>query len=135
MGLDTTHDCFHGAYSAFNRFRQYIAKGCGGSFPPHDPEFRDDDENKPLPGHWYYEPKIVPEEHREGMTLFLGHSDCDGIFTPQEAIKVAKFLRWVAPRVQAVEWGHIQGPVDARILKFAEGCELAASRNENVEFG
>lgn len=82
MGLDTTHDCFHGAYSAFNRFRQYIAKGCGGSFPPHDPEFRDDDGNKPLPGHWYYEPKIVPEEHREGMTLFLGHSDYDGIFTP-----------------------------------------------------
>jgi len=35
MGLDTTHDAFHGAYSAFNRFRQIVCRAIGGSFPPH----------------------------------------------------------------------------------------------------
>ncbi len=29
MGLDTTHDCWHGPYSAFNRWRQAVAKAAG----------------------------------------------------------------------------------------------------------
>lgn len=29
MGLDTTHDCWHGAYSAFMRWRRGIAKAAG----------------------------------------------------------------------------------------------------------
>lgn len=29
MGLDTTHDCWHGAYSAFHRFRHGIARAIG----------------------------------------------------------------------------------------------------------
>ena len=32
MGLDTSHDCWHGAYSAFNRWRCAIAKAAG--LPP-----------------------------------------------------------------------------------------------------
>lgn len=35
MGLDTSHDAFHGAYSAFNRLRQEVSRARGGSFPPH----------------------------------------------------------------------------------------------------
>jgi hypothetical protein len=34
MGLDTTHNCWHGAYSAFMRWRQEIAKAAG--LPPLD---------------------------------------------------------------------------------------------------
>ncbi len=29
MGLDTSHDCWHGAYSAFMRFRTEVAKAAG----------------------------------------------------------------------------------------------------------
>lgn len=29
MGLDTSHDCWHGAYSAFNRWREAVAKAAG----------------------------------------------------------------------------------------------------------
>ena len=32
MGLDTTHDCWHGAYSAFMRWRQKLAEVAG--LPP-----------------------------------------------------------------------------------------------------
>ena len=35
MGLDVSHDAFHGAYSAFNRLRQFVCAATGGSFPPH----------------------------------------------------------------------------------------------------
>ena len=35
MGLDISHDAWHGAYSAFNRFRQKVAQAMGGSYPPH----------------------------------------------------------------------------------------------------
>lgn len=45
MGLDTSHDCWHGAYSAFNRWREGIAKAAGiplplmeGFYYPPEPE-------------------------------------------------------------------------------------------------
>ena len=47
MGLDTTHDAFHGAYSAFNSFRRFLLKSIGGSFPPHE-------DKDLLDSHWYW---------------------------------------------------------------------------------
>lgn len=35
MGLDVSHDAFHGSYNEFNRFRQVISWVTGGSCPPH----------------------------------------------------------------------------------------------------
>ena len=35
MGLDTTHDCWHGPYSSFMQFRRVIAKAVGITFGPH----------------------------------------------------------------------------------------------------
>lgn len=35
MGLDISHDAFHGAYSAFNSLRQEVAHAVGGSYGPH----------------------------------------------------------------------------------------------------
>ena len=34
MGLDTTHDCFHGAYSAFSRWRNAVAEAAGYMVAP-----------------------------------------------------------------------------------------------------
>lgn len=130
MGLDTSHGCFHGPYSKFNRLRQYVAKACGGSFPPHDPDFTDEGV-PPLPGSWYYETTIVPAQLIPGMTLFLGHSDCSGELNPEDAKAVAQFLRWVVTRVpEQSGMDLVQGMVET----FAAGCEEAASRNETVYF-
>jgi len=71
MGLDTTHDAFHGAYSAFNNLRRFLLKSIGGSFPPH--------ENKELlDGHWYWwiegqVGKFSSESHK-GLLEFFSHS-------------------------------------------------------------
>ena len=140
MGLDCSHDAFYGAYGAFNRLRKMVAAGCGGSFPPHDPEFRLDEGAEPEAGHWYFDDDVVPAEHVEGCMLFLAHSDCDGILTPDECVKVAAFLRWVAePAYRAgggkwatgllTRWG-VQGTIE----RFAEGCEAAAAAGENLVF-
>jgi len=141
MGLDCSHDAWHGAYSAFNRFRQSVAKACGGSFPPHDPGYADvDDLGRVILGdQWYYETSVVPGCHLAGMTAFLGHSDCDGVLTPAECVQVAAFLRWAACRIPTTPVSaatlHITWrPRDAAI-RFAEGCEAAAQAGEDLEFG
>lgn len=113
MGLDCTHGAWSGPYSAFNRWRRKVAAACGGSFP----------------GRNFYDPAVVPEAHREGAALFLGHSDCEGILAPAECRKVAAFLRWVAPRVPE------QGRPDRDFaLQFAAGCERAAAAGEDLLF-
>ena len=36
MGLDTTHDAFHGSYSSFDSLRQAVAHAAGTGYPPID---------------------------------------------------------------------------------------------------
>lgn len=137
MGLDVSHDCFSGAYSAFNRFRQSVAKACGGSFPPHEPG-QVDDNGKPFDhSQWYFEAADVPADHHDGMRLFLGHSDCDGTLDPAEALAVAAFLEWAAPRMEGAATGHLErnGSLTGTALRFARGCRDAAQMGETVEFG
>ncbi len=67
MGLDCSHNAFHGAYSSFNRFRQFVSKSIGGSYPPH--------EDKSLNGaYWYLPDDMTSETHfmpREAARIFL----------------------------------------------------------------
>ena len=137
MGLDCSHDAWHGAYSAFKRFRRMIAMACGGSWPPHDPEFRMPDGSKVGDGWWFTDDDVVPADHHEGCDIFMGHSDCEGEISPGDCLKVAGFLRWVAPRLQAAGTGHLSplsmGPRD-RAVRFAEGCEAAAAAGEPLVF-
>ena len=147
MGLNCSHDAFDGAYSAFNRLRGYVAAVCGGSYPPHgsgsedragkfvwtphpNPEYRDDKS-------WYYDDTLVAEEIREGMTLFLGHSDCDGELSPAECREVSKFLCWVVAIGHEQETGgHLVsfGDMRAVVKQFIEGCDDAAENEEPLEF-
>ncbi|QGH79670.1 hypothetical protein SEA_MINNIE_81 [Mycobacterium phage Minnie] len=39
MGLDTTHDCWHGAYGGFARFREVVGRAAGLPYIiPSDPD-------------------------------------------------------------------------------------------------
>lgn len=139
MGLNVSHGCFAGAYSAFNRLRKHVASACGGSFPPHDHEFVSsflkEHDGAPASDHWYFEENEVPEGVRAGMTLFLGHSDCDGTLSPGEARLVADFLGWAANRIpeNTDGFGHL-GDVKTAVERFARGCAQAAEANETVVF-
>lgn len=131
MGLDCSHDAFHGVYSAFNRLRQIIAKAADGSFPPH--------ENKELDDNlWYWGDSFSRKTH-PGLFVFMQHSDCDGDIAPDDCIKVANDLESLLPKIEkyGAGTGHIMvqsgyGPVTK---KFIAGCRLAAKNNEMLTFG
>jgi len=135
MGLDTTHDAFHGAYSAFNSFRKFVLESIGGSYPPHKDKTLKDD-------YWYWgEDSGFGSETHKGLLEFLAHSDCDGEISPEMCKVVADELEAILPqikeRAKTVEaYGHILrdgGYVQVTKL-FIEGCRLAHERNEPLEF-
>ena len=134
MGLDISHDAFHGAYSAFNGFRQKIAKAIGGSYPPHTNKETFPDDNL-----WYV-PDSYSEETHPSLWLFLNHSDCDGEISWLDAAGVANALEQLLPDITKLEDGthnHIQreGGYAAVIKKFINGCRLAFRLKEPLTFG
>ena len=128
MGLDTTHNAFNGAYSAFNRLRQSVARAAGGSFPPHDDDTLDG-------GSWYWEGDIYSKETHPGLYAFLCHSDCGGEFTPEECSLVARDLRALLPHIEG-GGGHLEryGGAKGSLERFIKGCEAAAAAGEPLEF-
>ncbi|MGD1416469.1 hypothetical protein [Bacillus stercoris] len=133
MGLDTTHNAFHGAYSSFNNFRRFLLKSIGGSYPPH--------ENKELmDGYWYFGDGYSTETHK-GLAEFFGHSDCDGEISPEMCKIVADELEAILPQVEELakaeqSYGYTlrDGGWIAVTKQFIEGCRLAHERNEPLEF-
>ncbi len=88
MGLDCSHNAFSGAYSAFNRLRQFVCAATGGSFPPHwmyGPNgeiLRDPDGatryHTQIPSDRFQCGEGYTRDKWPGLFEFLTHSDCDG---------------------------------------------------------
>lgn len=143
MGLDTSHDCFHGAYSAFSRFR--LALAAAAKIPL-----------KLMEGYYEWPGWILdtlPKTQREIMSglfaalplswelfegdplvVLLHHSDCDGTIPLEHCAALAKRLRELAPLLRGQNGGGHMGDIRAAALRFAEGLELAASKGEDVRF-
>lgn len=119
MGLDTSHDCWHGAYSAFMRWRTAIAEVAGfGNILDYD-GFGGE---KPWPvGH-----PLVP---------LLSHSDCDGQLDLHDLAPMADALEGLLPalRVKGAGGGHI-GDYAEKTQEFVYGLRRAVDAGENVEF-
>lgn len=123
MGLDTTHGCFHGAYSSFNDWREVIAeqvgitlrdmKGFGGSIP------------------W-------SEAGASPLNRLLQHSDCDGSILWQHCSAIADALEALLPQLEQrtkLASGFFLASIDHQIaVRLIAGLRLAASRQEDVEF-
>ena len=116
MGLDTSHNCWHGPYSSFMSFRKELAKvanipdldsmdGFGGTFPW--------DELRP-----------------DIIHVLLNHSDCDGQIDAVYCLPPALRLEELAPSL--LDYGPVSHRVQAK--RFATGLRLAAERGESVEF-
>lgn len=139
MGLDCSHDAFHGAYSSFKRFRQAVCYVMGGSYPPHDKNngLLWSSEKEPEDSRWYWGHNYSRNTH-PGLALFLEHSDCDGELSPEDCLKVANDLEPLIPRLAELgtDWGHIarEGGFAEVCQKFVNGCRLAARRGEPLTF-
>ncbi|OMF38784.1 hypothetical protein BK133_00855 [Paenibacillus sp. FSL H8-0548] len=134
MGLDTSHNAFHGAYSSFNRFRKVVAEAAGGSYPPHKDENMDKE-------NWYWD-SSYSKEANPGLYEFFNHSDCDGEISPEMCVKVADELEKLLPRIEELSKGTDGGGHIARdggfvevTKRFITGCRSAAGENEPLIFG
>jgi len=109
MGLDTTHDAWHGPYSSFHRWRIEIAK-CIGL-----------DLNK-MEG---FGGRIQFDQNHK-LTPLLSHSDCDGELTPAECKLISEGLTEILPLLHNYD--------KENAIQFIKGCESAYQKNESIEF-
>ena len=148
MGLDCSHDAFHGAYSAFNRLRQFICAAIEGTYPPHwiyshsGTPLQDDRgglKTLALSDKYFFLPDIYSRHEWPGLYEFLLHSDCDGEIDPETCLSVANDLERLMPQFEALRWesvGHIanRGGYVEVVRKFIAGCRAAAAAGESLRF-
>ncbi len=122
MGLDTSHDCWHGAYSAFMRWRMKLAEVAG--YGPNIYQAPD------------YSPAVdAAHERGDPLAKLLWHSDCDGEIPWEDCTPLADALQELLPSLEraGAGGGHIGGYAD-KAKQFIKGLREAAELKETVEF-
>jgi hypothetical protein len=138
VGLDTTHGCWHGAYSAFSRWRAALAKAAGYpdglDAPSAAPYWTDamDAMAAAQPGSLHGEWSAPPED---ALLVILLHSDCGGAIPAELCGPLADRLEALLPALDKMGdgGGHIGGFGD-KTRTFIAGLRDAASKGEAVEF-
>lgn len=120
MGLDTSHDCWHGAYSSFHSFRFWIAKVAG----------IDLDKMQGFGGN-----KPFPTKKKEPLVILLNHSDCDGDIKWKDTLPLAtrmeELLKLVKPKVKK---NSEEEYFKDKLEQFIEGLKSAHELGEDVDF-
>lgn len=135
MGLDVSHDCFRGAYSAFMNFRCSLAGIALGREVNHKNLYGDMFGSEEPDNSIWEEMSVrwpFVTEH------LLNHSDCDGDIPVSAQIGLAEELEKLAEMIPQTHMGspHIEraGGTRAVALQFAAGLREANSNNEPVVF-
>ena len=134
MGLDTSHDCWHGAYGAFTRWRDKLAEVAGYQLAKLDGDYRETVlidwghiEDKNYQGDW----DAIPADP---LILLIAHSDCDGVIHPEHAGPLADRLTELLPLVpDEVAPGHVRHWRETT-QRFIDGLRAAAAAGEDVVF-
>ncbi len=136
MGLDTSHDCWHGAYSAFSRWRDKLAEVAGYTFADYETEFGSrsfvvldwdsfTDEN--YLGEWAEAPK-------DPLLVLLVHSDYHGVIKPVQAQPLADRLTELLPLLPDEDNGGHIGHWREKTQYFIDGLRAAVAAGEDVRF-
>lgn len=140
MGLDTSHDCWHGPYSSFNEFRREVARFAG--LPPLDlmDGFYGGTEaqhyTKNWPESWKAALPIQWESLKpDPLHLLLNHSDCEGKIAWEDALPIAKRLDAIGRKIDETAcFKHGTNLLKDKIRQFSKGLKLASRRREDVDF-
>ena len=150
MGLDTTHDCWHGPYSMFMRWRRAVAQAAG--LPPldlmegfftkggHGDPFRDFARACPELANVFYRSLPIRWEalRPSPLHILLSHSDCDGRIETKDCGPIADALETVIPyMVSDAMTGSARGIYDGIVpatRRFIAGLRVASSQEEDVIF-
>ena len=165
MGLDVSHGCWSGSYSAFMRWRVKLAELIGiplmymegfwdggdcfhGKLLAESMEWAKPRDGGPGCGSLY-----GPMLHRfcEGVLKFLplkweafkpdplhvllNHSDCDGEIATEHCGPIADRLAELLPKLPDVDDGGHIGNWRDATQQFIGGLRLAAKRGQKVTFG
>ncbi len=146
MGLDTSHDCFHGGYGFFMRYRKAIAKVinvpymlmeglCEYSYdsdnPEDEKEFNELEWSHSLAKHIMIECQdMLPIKWEvlkpDPLYVLLCHSDCDGYIFSEDT-------KSIADRLQEIQV-YLPEELHETNEKFIKGLLKAHKRNEKISF-
>jgi hypothetical protein len=133
VGLDTSHECWHGTYGGFQRWRREVARAAGYRVvlepkigePYYDLPWEMFEEKNYL-GEWDNVPGDDP------LMFLLVHSDCDGVIHPEHGVHLAARLEQLLPLLnESARGGSMRGDAE----RFIDGLRKAAAAGEDVEFG
>ncbi len=147
MGLDCSHNAWHGAYSAFMRWREKLAEVAG--LPPLEfmEGFYTNTATSPL-----YFGQLTPfwQEKLERIQAafpikweclkhdplheLLYHSDCDGEIASENCGPIADSLERLLPMLPDGEGGGHIGNWRAKTQQFIDGLRAAAAAGEPLDF-
>lgn len=134
MGLDTSHDCWHGAYSSFNRWREAVAVAAG--YAVYD--VADHRSGRIVPtvmldwGHIMLQNLLGDWEKppHDPLIVLIAHSDCEGFIHPEHAGPLADRLEELLPLLNDDPIiGH-----QAKTRQFIAGLRAAVAAGEAVDF-
>lgn len=139
MGLDTSHDAWHGAYGAFSRFRNEVAQVAGYDVLP--VTYPDGSQYATVLIDWGHLPRRcyqgdwAGQDPEDPLLYLVAHSDCDGHLKPEACGRLADRLEELLPEISKLpdDGGHI-GVWREKTLKLIKGLRLAAANNERLEF-
>lgn len=156
MGLDISHNTWHGSYGSFMTFREKIAEVSGvpplrlmeGFYEPLESAIRTGGGPATLwhgPMHEFFSSAIkhidaqLPikwESLKENpLHELLYHSDCDGEIAWENCKGIADELTKILPLMpEGIAPGHI-GDWRLKTQTFIDGCMRAYNAKENLTFG
>ena len=115
MGLDTTHGCFHGPYSAFSDWRGNVCAVAG--YGPLD-------EYVGFGGSMEW-----PDPKEDPLILLLRHSDCDGEISAKDCGPIAARLMSILPSMKICGNWYLY-----TTQQWIDGLNTASKAGECVEF-
>jgi hypothetical protein len=115
MGLDTSHDCWHGSYVLFRVWRTDIARALNIDLDKMEGHTKED-----------VEPILWSSIPSHPVIALLHHSDCDGSIPWRKC-------RAIADGLESLILLGIPGR--ARTEQFIRGLRLAYVLKQNVTFG
>jgi hypothetical protein len=141
MGLDTTHDAWHGAYSAFSRWRDKLAEAAGYDTVKLSLEEMGRTmvciDWGPWPKSAYYDPPYIPcrlDGTPDPLLLLIMHSDCEGKIRHEFLAPLADRLEELIPRIDNEDGhGHI-GNYGDKTRTFVAGLRRAIEAGEELGF-
>jgi hypothetical protein len=135
MGLDCSHDCWHGPYSQFMRWRQWLNRFVMG-------ERGDQGDAAAQKIGWMGATReAVEAAWEQGMyedqslpiNVLMAHSDCEGEIAPEVCGPLADELQRIAEKFMPPRGTYDE--MRPATERFVAGLRRAAANDEPVRFG